>query len=81
MAARPKVGDLVLCEWLDAHASNTWENHAEAAKSEPVAVCSAGKLIRDDDTCMIVAGTWGGDDVNNVITVPKSWIVKVRRLR
>ena len=74
--------DVHVIEWLDAVASTGWQRKAAA---DPCQACtSIGYLVVEDETRVVLGGTWGmnGDEMetNNRMTIPKGWITARRVL-
>lgn len=67
-------------EWDDAVADIGWERRSTVDLS--VQRCaSVGRVVREDDRTVVVAGTWGAtldadEDTNCRIAIPKGWITK-----
>lgn len=70
------MSEVHVIEWLDAVADTGWKAHADAEPCQ--AVASVGLLVAEDDTRVVLAGSWGLNDgtmeTNNRMTIPKGWI-------
>jgi|SanBayMetagenome_1026888.scaffolds.fasta_scaffold59665_2 hypothetical protein len=72
-------------EWDDAVADIGWERRSDVALA--VQKCaSIGRVVREDDQTVVIAGTWGLDstadeDTNCRIAIPKGWISRRIRLK
>jgi len=75
-------GKLVHVTWRDS-CSPTWKwQDRDGIEMYGHATCfSVGWLLRDDKTDMVLAASYGGEDVGDVTAIPKGCVVKVRKLK
>lgn len=63
---------LVSVKWLDANAESGWGK--ATAITGPQQCMSIGWLVRDEEKWIALAGTIGGEEVNQTISIPRDWI-------
>lgn len=75
-----KIGSIEWVEWDDAVADIGWERASDTGLAVQKCV-SVGKVVREDERTLVLAGTWGAqgegdEDTNCRIAIPKGWISK-----
>lgn len=66
-------------EWLDAVSTQGWQDDTD--EPEPCHPClTVGFVVAEQKQFIVVAATWGGDQNNNRITIPKGWVQSRRVL-
>lgn len=76
--------ELPLCHitWRDAASAGRWRSLAEARKIGTVTVQSVGWLTKATRHEVQLAQSIGSeDDCNDLITVPRSWVLSLTQLR
>jgi len=75
-------GPLVLVEWLDSCSPvRKWQD-PDAMKTYTVAQCrSVGWIISESKERIVLASSVAPDEVGEVTAIPRSCVVKRRRLR
>lgn len=80
---KPKSLPIVLVHWIDAETSATgWQGRKEVAAMTPGLAYTAGFLLREDETAVVVALSYDhvNDHANGAITIPRKWVKGIRRL-
>ena len=76
----PSSYTIELIEWLDAVTSDGWCTNGDTPSAHgvvPVAkLISVGKVVFEDSTQIVVAGTFCDEGNNQRIAIPKAWIVR-----
>ena len=72
-------------EWRDSFGlPDGWRFGDELEGHAPLTVVSVGTIIREDDDCVLIAGSWSlreDPQYGGAMAIPKCSIVKRRRLR
>lgn len=75
---------LVEVHWLDIYGDvSTWTSMADALALKPADCWTVGRLIKDAEDHIVVAGTVGADrddDVGSPVAIPRSVIQKITDL-
>ena len=73
---------LVRIEWSDAESDDPWEDVKTLRESITRQVVSAGFLILETDTSLVLGRSYGknDDETEGRLTIPKSWITKLTKL-
>jgi hypothetical protein len=74
---------IVEVQWVDAQSSDEWQTVAHATADELPIITTVGYLLRHDKTTISVAMQLDtkNDKTSMVMTIPSSWIKKLRTLR
>lgn len=82
-----KEGDLVTVTWMDACASNGWEDHRQA-KTKTAHIKSIGWVGSSPDTktTLVLYADKAHEnaedhDSNRRIAIPKGWITSIKKVR
>lgn len=69
----------VMVQWVDACGwPNGWRDIREVhANACPEPINSIGYVLKDDKDMIVLVQSVGGGDVDNVIAIPKSWVLQV----
>ncbi|MGH6878549.1 MAG: hypothetical protein ACREHV_14400 [Rhizomicrobium sp.] len=86
MNSRPeKLPRLELIEWADSYTpgGSSWIDH-EAIKQHHNTPCicySAGFVVNENDSTVAIAGSWSLNQQSGTMVIPKSAILRRKRLR
>ena len=69
---------LVSVTWYDAAAESGWGK--PEAISGPHNCVSVGWLVRDETDWICLAGTIGGGEANQTISIPRPWIGEMKEM-
>ena len=75
---------MVRVEWEDSTGIERWQAAGEVEKERPQMIETYGRLMRDDEVAVIVAGSRDYQEKPNVtqsMVIPRSAVRKVERLR
>lgn len=72
---------LVVVQWIDAVTHGGWKEPEEYAKLTSMHVASVGWVVRDTPTEITIIQTIADTMMTDSITIPKSWVQKIRRIR
>ena len=71
--------------WIDSFGlAAGWLDTDEALETEPLEILSVGALLREDDRCVVLAGSWADGDRGQfgaVVAIPKAAILRRRTVR
>ena len=67
-------------EWLDITGTSAWRPREDAIKGEPMRCFTRGEIIEETPKKLVLAATVSGDVVADVTVIPKSCVVRRRRL-
>jgi len=65
-------------QWLDAVATSGWMDANEPIEAAP---CISVGFVTETKSSITIAGTYGGAERNNRMTIPKGMIVKRTKVR
>lgn len=77
------VGLVAKVEWLDPRSNDSWRDKSEATYTPPARCTTWGRVLRDDDECLVVttsevaADQWGGAYVGGTMSIPAALVTKV----
>ena len=78
----PKVGSIVVVDWLDANSYGAGWKHKEELDGQLLKCSTVGWLMRDDKKTISMAATASEDEfVTDACVIPKSFITKVTVLK
>ena len=73
---------VVEVKWRDACSRGGWRDVSHTHHDRPLCVTSVGYLLHKDKRRVTLAlSLAANDDVGDTLTVPRSWILRVRTLR
>lgn len=75
-----KEGDLVIVKWQDACVRGGWEDKAVYKNMTPVECASAGWVVANTASHITVIQTVCDNQLSGSMTIPKTWIVKIRKV-
>jgi len=64
--------------WLDAVASSGWIDAAEPFEAAP---CISVGFVSETKASITIAGTYGGNERNNRMTIPKGMVIKRQKVK
>jgi hypothetical protein len=70
-------------EWVDSHsfADGPW-HFVEDVELMQISTCiSVGKLVKESDDMLVIAGSWTRDQYDGVMAIPKVSITQKRELK
>lgn len=79
--SKPKLGDTVLVDWLDAWSHDVTQGHEEAESNVPLQMHDVGFLIGDTDDGVTLAMSNGSSDYRHIGFIPRGMIQKVKKLK
>lgn len=74
---------VVEISWFDANARSSWGSREDYMQHDIAPVLTVGYLLKQDKRQVTVVASQGVDfdDCNGAISIPLSWIVKMKVLR
>jgi hypothetical protein len=74
---------MMLVSWFDAVSEDAWTELDEAKKTKLHLIHTAGFLVSEDDTRIIIGSSWDveRDAIASFIAIPRLWISNIKEFK
>ena len=79
--AKLKHGDIAQLKWLDSCGPRRyWQDEEDMKRYFPLRCLSVGIVVKMDDESVVIAQSYGDDEVGNVMAIPVACITSIKVL-
>ncbi len=71
---------VVSVKWIDSRMDDCWQGAEEAKGFNPELACSVGFLLCEDEEKVVLVQTFGKDNVQGLIAIPKVCIKDMKEM-